>query len=211
MKKNYILFSILLSSLLFITACSKNNTGNSKQSNDDSGNINSQDSQDPEENNWQENFEEITLADLQAGQKVMIMGTANTDGSLIAESIILGKAGEDFGVFGPADRAFLDGVKENEQVPDSAVSQPNFAGQDRPDFANMTDEEREAMREKMMANSPGAGAGRTVSNSALRIAGEILAIDESSLTVKIDEGGSKLVFFSGETRILKSKETAELK
>lgn len=67
-------------------------------------------------------------------------------------------------------------------------------------FANMTPEERQALRGQF---APGAGGrgGRTGNGGA---SGEIISKDAASITVKLRDGGSKIVFLSGTTPIMKT-------
>lgn len=67
-------------------------------------------------------------------------------------------------------------------------------------FTNLSPEERQARMEQFGANGPrGNRSGGFVS-------GEILSKDDKSITVKLPDGGSKIVFFSGSTKISKSVE-----
>ena len=49
-----------------------------------------------------------------------------------------------------------------------------------------------------------AGAARTGRNLANLASGEMLSMDDESMTVKLRDGGSRIVFFSGSTQIMKS-------
>lgn len=67
-------------------------------------------------------------------------------------------------------------------------------------FANMTPEERQALRGQF-GNGGGRG-GRTGNGGA---SGEIISKDATSITIKLRDGsGSKIVFLSGATPIMKT-------
>jgi len=68
-------------------------------------------------------------------------------------------------------------------------------------FSNLTPEERQT-RFQGMENSSVIGQRGGSAGGFLR--GEILSKDDKSLTVKLSDGGSRIVFFSGSTAITKS-------
>lgn len=59
---------------------------------------------------------------------------------------------------------------------------------------------------RFVANAGGNFAGRAggIARSGGAVSGEVLAKDEKSITVKIRDGGSKIVFFSSKTNVSKS-------
>jgi len=72
------------------------------------------------------------------------------------------------------------------------------------------------MREQMGAGGGTAGGGRVrsgnLSNGATRLVGEILYKDDTTITLKLTDGGSKLIFYSDETKVMKFKiNSSELK
>lgn len=72
---------------------------------------------------------------------------------------------------------------------------------------NMTDEEREAMRERMRSggmpeNMPGDFAARG-GGFGRPISGGIIGVDDNSITLKLEDGSTRIVFLSGETQINK--------
>ena len=91
--------------------------------------------------------------------------------------------------------AFYGGMKY-----DQGKSQTAFRN-----LGNLTPEERQQRLQQMGAN---AGAGFRSGNSANSgiSTGEIISIDDKSVTVKLRDGGSKIVFFSDSTKITKSAE-----
>jgi len=64
-------------------------------------------------------------------------------------------------------------------------------------FQNLTAEQRQ----QMLQGNAGAGVRR--GNGVNFLAGEVISKDDKSLTLKISDGGSKIVFFSASTKISK--------
>src|SRR5258706_293799 len=67
-------------------------------------------------------------------------------------------------------------------------------------FANLSPQERQARFALM-----GAGrGGRSAGNGSSFVMGEIIAKDNQSITVKMRDGGSKIIFFSTSTEVMKT-------
>jgi len=69
-------------------------------------------------------------------------------------------------------------------------------------FANLSPEERQARMEQFAGGGAGrmGGAGRTGGVTS----GEVILKDDKSVTVKLSNGGSKIIFFSPTTEVVKS-------
>jgi hypothetical protein len=157
---------------------------------------------------WEENFDEVNLDQVIVGEKIMVMGKANADGSILAEQIIIG-GGEGMMSFVGQNQPPAEG---DEQVIERANFTPPEGGE-RPDFNNLSDEERAQLRERMPAGGGGTrgagGAGRGGNFSQGRASGEVIAKDAGSITLKLEAGGSKLIFFSSSVKVLKRKAETE--
>jgi hypothetical protein len=88
--------------------------------------------------------------------------------------------------------AFFGGMKYG-QGKSSNLSRGNFQ-----DFANMSPEERQQRMQQTGANVGGIRAGNRGNGFAT---GEILSKDDKSITVKLSDGGSKIIFFSDTTEV----------
>ena len=66
-------------------------------------------------------------------------------------------------------------------------------------FQNLTEEQHQ----QMLQGNAGAGIQRGRGNGANFLVGEVISKDEKSLTLKMSDGGSKIVFFSASTKISK--------
>ncbi len=128
-----------------------------------------------------EGLPEGTLEDLVIGEEIMVMGAENQDGSITAEMIFIG----------------------------TAEGMPEFSSDMHIDSSNRSmpegmDEERMELMQEMRAN---AGSNFRVMNGSMMadntafIRGEIIDKDEMSITVKLVDSGSKLIFYSNDTEI----------
>ena len=144
-----------------------------------------------------------TPEDLVVNEEVLVRGTENQDGSITAEMIFIGVPEEGFRNM----RGFS---------PDSMIAEGESLEMGRPplpegidfeEFRNLSQEERMERMQEFRANAGDnfrVGNGRMV-HGAASIRGEIIDKDEISITVKLAEGGSKLVFYSDSTRIMKEE------
>ena len=97
--------------------------------------------------------------------------------------------------------AFFGGMKYAEsKSPQGRVSQADFQN-----LQNLSPEERQQRLQELGANAGagfrGAGGGQRGGGGFT--AGEIIAKDDKSITVKLSDGGSKIVFLSDSTTISK--------
>jgi hypothetical protein len=99
--------------------------------------------------------------------------------------------------------AFFGGMKYAEsKSPQGRVSQADFQN-----LQNLSPEERQQRLQELGANAGagfrgGAGGGQRGGGGLT--AGEIIVKDDKSLIVKLQDGGSKIVFLSDSTEITKS-------
>lgn len=92
--------------------------------------------------------------------------------------------------------AFYGGMKYQQ-------SKSSFGNLTRQNFQNLSDEQRQQLFQGNRGGSLQRGMGGVGANL---LSGEVIAKDEQTLTLKMLDGGSKIVFFSGSTKILKTSE-----
>lgn len=73
-------------------------------------------------------------------------------------------------------------------------------------FANLSPEERQARFQQFGVNGAGRQGGMRANGGF--IGGEIISKDDKSITVKLNDGGSKIILFSTSTQIIKSSAAA---
>ncbi|MDO8509639.1 MAG: hypothetical protein Q7S24_00675 [bacterium] len=121
-----------------------------------------------------------SIADLIVGAKIMAMGSANVDGTIMASRIVFGN----FGGFG-------QGISSSTNPNRPKMTGDNWQG------GNGSGGQKGGQ-----GRSPGARGGVS---GTIRINGEIIKKDQNSLIVKILDGGSKIVYFSSSTEIFSMK------
>ncbi|MFH1822833.1 MAG: hypothetical protein ABH830_03975 [Patescibacteria group bacterium] len=209
MKKNILIFLSMVF-LLTVSGCSLNgqNGGGNKNGAGSGGVENKQQNQEQTNNQnkmqrWQENFDEASSTEIVIGSKILVMGDENSDGSIIADRIIIGGGEMNMQELGVV-------MGEKQQIREkirNITGDNNGTLRERPDFQNMSDEERTKMREQMQEKgiTRGTTGERTDGAKITRLNGEIIAKDAESITIKLDSGGSKLIFLSSSTAFMKAK------
>ncbi len=93
--------------------------------------------------------------------------------------------------------SFYVGMKYTESKnSQSRLWQANFQN-----LQNFSSEERQRMLQDLGTNAGGSRVGKTGGGFT---SGEIISKDDKSVTVKLQDGGSKIIFFSDSTEITKS-------
>jgi len=85
--------------------------------------------------------------------------------------------------------AFYGGMKYGQSKSIGGLGQRNFT--------NLSDEERQQRMQQMGAANIGAGRGAGSNFSS----GEIISKDDTSITIKLRDGGSKIIFYSETTEV----------
>ncbi len=79
-----------------------------------------------------------------------------------------------------------------------------FSQSDLQELRNLSPEERQQRFEQMGTTGIGFGAGRLGNQADSDLAnGEIISKDDQSITIKLRDGGSKIIFYSGNTEVSK--------
>lgn len=142
-----------------------------------------------------------TSTDLIVGKKVVIMGTDNSDGTISAQQIMIGDISSmPVGTSTRGQFVFNSSTSPDngEQTAPPASGeqqwQPPADGQipDRAQFRQRTGDKENGEGNKIRS------ARVTGQNSTI---GEILKKDDTSLVIKLNDGGSKIVFYSASTKI----------
>ena len=129
------------------------------------------------------------------GEEVTVRGTENQDGSIIAAMILIGTL-EGMSEFSPEFSPDTERDFSNRLMPE---------GFNPEEFHNLSQEERMERMQELRANARGnfRTGGGMMDGDATLIRGEVIDKDEMSITVKLVDSGSKLVFYSDDTQIRK--------
>lgn len=127
----------------------------------------------------QDNRIKGSLADLVVGKQVMVIGTSNSDGSVNAKQIMLGEMSN----FGTARF--------------TSSTRPRAPQGEIPSDGQKADWQKKQGTEGVFGRQRPTGGMRNQSG----VSGEILSKDDSTIVVKLRDGGSKIVFFSNKTEV----------
>lgn len=131
------------------------------------------------------------LEDLIIGETVAVRGVENQDGSITANLIFIGMPEQGF---------FQQGENQNREE----RRMPEGMDINFEELRNLSPEERMArmqeLRDSGQMPSMEGRVGRMGGGTGF-VRGEIIDKDEISITVKLTEGGSKIVFYSDNTEI----------
>ncbi|MFA6537317.1 MAG: hypothetical protein WCT18_02855 [Patescibacteria group bacterium] len=129
------------------------------------------------------NLQKIALADLKLNDKVTVFGPINSDGSVNAEKLILGDLIETMKTAKHDNPEVL--LPQEKQKNEKE----NFPPRDQNDFER-----------KEFTGQKGAGKGMMLGR-AQNLVGEILKIEEQTITIKLPDGGSKIILLNDKTEI----------
>lgn len=195
MSKKIFIAPLLLVSIVMLSGCStqQNNIDIGKQNQQKQGNENEIKDDDQF---LKENFEELTLEDLNIGDAISVVGQEDSSGAFSAVRIVVGQTPDKI-------RTFQENNSDKTAGREQGYGQYN----EKPDFKNMS----KGGRQKIMAQTNGRASALndTKSSTVTRLNGEILDIDENSLTLKLNDGGSKLIYTSIKISIFRFKEKIE--
>ncbi|HOX61082.1 MAG TPA: hypothetical protein PLV72_03695 [Candidatus Magasanikbacteria bacterium] len=119
-----------------------------------------------------------TMSDLTIGKKITIMGKTNSDGTILADRILIGEwKMPSFGT--------------------NSSTAPRPEGQTPPQAIGTR------MNRPTGANDPASGRriGARIGGGQSSTNGEILKIDDTNIVLKLTDGNSKIIFFSASTTI----------
>ncbi len=210
MKKNYLVLILLAGGLMLAGCANSNQQGNQ--------NANTSGQQERGEVRGVmfsgDNFSEAAITDLIVGLRVMVFGTENSDKSVTADRIIIGDSKTDFDEMFRRPTTTLEGESGAEAGTRVSVTppanMPEEMRQNMERFQNMPEEERAQFREQMAQQGGGAAMQRRavggLGGGAQRVAGEILSIEDGTIIIKLEDGGSRLIFVTEKTAVLKMRE-----
>jgi len=187
LRRKFFILSALVIILIITAGCSLNN----KQANPATTRGNNLNGQASTTADRFADLPKASSSDLIIGEKVMVMGTKNTDGTISASSIIIGEMN------------FLGNGTSSRNTFASGTN-PGFNGDNQ---GNGFTGQRNGSGRTGSFNGQNSSGQRPVAVNQARVAnqanvnGEILKKDESSLVIKSADGGSQIVFYSDKTMI----------
>ncbi len=179
MNKKIFFVSILLVGTIIFSGCGlkkennfkmkegKNNFGNGQNRGSGQGMFAS--------STWQNLGEKGSVEDLTLGEKIMVMGSANQDGSINANRIMIGEMPK---FERPSTTS--DQIRERQENDSISGERPRF------------------VREGGIQTGGGQGMG--IGGGGM-MQGEIIKKDENSLILKIENTGTKIIYFTPGTEI----------
>lgn len=199
MRKIFFLSACLLGAVLFTAGCAvKQNTENTNGEQALNQNNGFQNASGTPKMNF---GTEINFSELAVGKMVTVFGTTNSDGTISATRIMLGEMPMmQMGSASNTPKKFTKTTVDDSSSGGGSVQgsagggmQPpsggQFMGGERPDTRNASGDEDETKTQQ-----------RTRPSGESTIVGEIMSIDASSLTLKVKDGGSKIVYYTTNTK-----------
>ncbi|MFZ2189438.1 MAG: hypothetical protein WA057_02135 [Candidatus Magasanikiibacteriota bacterium] len=190
MRRFILTFSLLLLFVIITSGCTTNPNLQPKE-----GNNNLQPTTGRNDSNFASSTDSFlknsvtsTAEDLLIDKEIMVMGKTNTDGTINALQIIIGQFPTSSFGFG-SERPSSTRQFNNQNNPEQ-----NSGGQ-RPDRGNFIGE-----RPSGGQNGSG-GQFRARETGVSRINGKIIKKDDTSLVIQVRDGGSKIIFYSSNTKI----------
>ena len=127
-----------------------------------------------------------TVLDLAVGKRIMAFGTANPDTTINAQQIILG-AFPNFGF--------------NRPHPTSTTSTIDFSQRSSSPQGGNWNGGQGGQGQGSTTVSGRSGGNRQRAAASGRASGEIMKLDSSSIVLKTENGGSRIIFYSDKTQI----------
>lgn len=129
--------------------------------------------------------------DLVVGKKIMAMGNSSQDGVFTASRIIIG---------GPQGYGMFGGPVSSTTRTDFTQYPANIQNGEKGNIQWQRKlEDQDGKNVQQRADNP--NRSRTGGNNISRAIGEIVKIDQNSIILKADDGGSQIIFFSDKTEI----------
>lgn len=184
MNKNIFLLGGIVGMILFVAGCGQT-LANPTATQNNNG-------QPPKDKKIKVDLPKGAVSDLIVGKKIMAMGSSGAGGTLTASQIIIGGP-QGFGMFGrPATSTTSTGFGGQQTKPQNVGQNGGAQWQGRQGGQNG------------QSGQPRTGSdskSRTGVNRMNRASGEIIKIDQNSMVLETDAGGSAIVYFTDKTEI----------